>query len=63
MINLLSKGRKGLMLLLTLVKVVRNNLFSIAALAQHMPAPFVATLTLQDLKFKWLGESLLPQRQ
>ena len=46
----------------TLVAVVRNNLLSIAALAQHMPAPFVATLTLQDLKFKWLGDSLLTPR-
>lgn len=41
----------------TLVQVVRNNLGSIAALVLHMPAPFVVTLTLQDLKFKWLGDS------
>ena len=47
----------------TLAKVVKNNIGSIAALALHMPPPFVATLTLQDLKFKWLGDSPITPQQ
>ncbi len=37
------------------VEVVSNNLLSICALAMHMPGPFVATVTKQDLKFQWIG--------
>jgi hypothetical protein len=39
--------------LLTHVTVVGNHLLSIRALAQFMPAPFIVTMTLQDLRFTW----------
>jgi hypothetical protein len=40
----------------THVKVVGNHLVSIRALAQFMPAPFIATMTRQELRFMWLGD-------
>jgi predicted nuclease of predicted toxin-antitoxin system len=39
----------------THASVIRKHLLSIKALWQHMPAPYIATMTLQDLRFEWLG--------
>jgi hypothetical protein len=40
----------------TYVQVVRSHLNSIKSLALWMPEPFISTMTLQDLKFEWLGD-------
>lgn len=40
----------------THLKVVGNHLLSMHALAKFMPAPFIVTMTLQDLRFTWLGD-------
>lgn len=45
----------------TTVKVIRSHLNSLKALSSWMPGPFIATMTLQDLRFEWLGDPVLTE--
>jgi predicted nuclease of predicted toxin-antitoxin system len=40
---------------LTHASVIRKHQVSIKALWEYMPAPYIATMTLQELRFEWLG--------
>jgi hypothetical protein len=41
----------------THILVIRRHLVTIMALSTYMPGPFFASLTKQDLKFQWLGDT------